>query len=146
MLYLIPPFTDTKPQVMNLISRAGVTYVDASELYDLWPYVRSAAITIASVPPGLMAVLNMHMGTLLPEVPAAVTGVPGAFYSAEWNMLAAHLPQETWGMMEGKLAKSGLLAHDAQQGEERGARVLSTPALAGAAQPASEDEDDTLTL
>lgn len=130
MLHLIPPFTDAKPMVMNLISKAGVTYVDVTKLHELWPYVNTGAIVIASVPPSQMAVLMRHIETLLPEMPAVVTAVPGAFYSAEWNVLAAALPAESWSVLEGKLAKSGLLSNTTSQAEDRSRSSLAKPALA----------------
>lgn len=153
MLHIIPPFTDAKPAVMNIIAKAGVTYIDATKLHELWPHVHSGAIVIASLPPTQMAVLMRHIETLLPEMPAVVTAVPGAFYSAEWNVLAAALPAESWTVLEGKLAKSGLLANTTEQAQDRSRSSLARPALAegglmerarGAVASASgeEEEDD----
>lgn len=127
MLHIIPSFAVDKPEVLNLLNRAGVTFVDVDKLYKLWPHVSTGAIVVAAIPASQLGILQRYMSTLLPEIPSVVIGVPGAHYSAEWNILAATLPPEDWSVLEGKLAKSGLLASTAAQAEERGRSHVTEP-------------------
>lgn len=146
MLKLIPPFTDTKPGVLDTIDRSGATFVEVDKLFKLWPHLATGAIVIASIPTTELAILQRFMSSMLQEQPSVVTGVPGCHYSAEWNMLAAHLPSEPYSALEAQLLKSGYLSHTPDQSEKRGAQILGAPALSGRGfvLPTAVDDADDL--
>lgn len=139
---LIPPFTTTKPAVLDLIDRAGAAFVEVDKLYKLWPYTDKGGITIAAVPPSELAVLQRFIESLLPELPSVVTGVPGCFYSQEWQMLTAHLPSSPFSELETQLVKSGYLSHTTAQAEERGTHAMTKPALASFSIPKNGNAAD----
>lgn len=129
MLKLIPPFKEVKPGVLDTIDRSGATFVEVDKLYKLWPHVGTGAIVIAAITTEELATLQRHMGSLLAEMPSVVTGVPGTLASAEWNMLAAHLPSEPFSTLETQLLKSGYLSHTTEQSDKRGAQIMGVSEL-----------------
>lgn len=142
MLRIIPPFVSTKPEVLDLISRNGAVYVEADRLYKMWPYLDTGTIAIVSLPPAELAILSRFMDTLMMEPPVVVTGVPGAFYSSEWNMLSAHLTSEPYSTLEQSLLKSGFTSHTTAQAVVRGHHGVDDPSALGrqmASAPAGQD-------
>lgn len=150
-LKIIPPFSEDKANVefQSMISRSGATYVEVNKLYDLWAPLSRGGVVVATLPLVELMVLQRHMDTLLVEVPSVVTGVPGAFYSGEWNMFAGHLISEPYSSLEQQLSKSGFLSHTTDQAVERGSQALppvEPPAkatrLSLRASTTDDDEDD----
>lgn len=152
MLKIIPPFTDSKPAVLDVIDRSGATYVEVDKLWKLWPHISTGAIVIASITTEELALLQRFMGSLLQEMPSIITAVPGCFYSSEWNMLAAHLPSAPYSDLEAQLLKSGFLSHTPEQAEKRGGQALGASALTGRGfldrrpDPVEEEEEDDAPL
>ncbi|AAG00443.1 P7 procapsid protein [Pseudomonas phage phi13] len=152
MLKLIPPFTDSKPAVLDTIDRSGATFVEVDKLYKLWPHVATGAIVIASITTEELALLQRFMSSLLQDVPTVITAVPGCFYSSEWNMLAAHLHSVPYSDLESQLLKSGFLSHTPAQAEARGAQIVGAAPATGRgflsrtpAAPAEDDDDAPIT-
>jgi hypothetical protein len=127
MLRIIPPFMSTKPEVLDLIARNGAVYVEADRLYKMWPYLDTGTIAVVSLAPPELAILSRFMDTLMVEPPVVVTGVPGAFYSSEWNMLSAHLTNEPYSTLEQSLMKSGFTSHSTEQAVIRGRHAVEDP-------------------
>lgn len=146
MIKLIPPFTDTKPAVLDTFDKSGATFVEVDRLHKLWPHVHTGAIVIAAIPTEELALLQRYMSSLLVDVPSIVTAVPGCYYSAEWNMLAAHLPSEPYSALETQLLKSGFLSHTPAQAEQRGNQVIGKFVSADAASrtgaPSDHEEEE----
>lgn len=123
-LKLIPPFSRTNEEIMNLLSRGGATFVEVQHLYDLWAPISKGGIVVASIGVSELMILQRHMNSLLEEVPVVVTGVAHAFYSAEWNMYAAHLVSEPYSTLETQLMKSGFTSHNTDEAVSRGNQGL----------------------
>lgn len=123
-LKLIPPFSRTNEEVMNLLSKGGATFVEVEHLYDLWAAMSKGGVVVASIGVAELMILQRHMNTLLEEVPVVITGVAHAFYSAEWNMYAAHLVSESYSTLETQLIKSGFTSHNTDDAVSRGNQGL----------------------
>jgi len=130
---LVPPFTTPNEEFLNLVSRSGFGFVEVTKLYQLWPHLNDGSVLIVSIDIASMAVLQRHMDTLLEHAPTVVTGLAGAYYAPEWNMLTAHLVAEPYATLEAQMLKSGFKSVSTDQAVARGNQVMAAPAVATAA-------------
>jgi hypothetical protein len=118
-LYILPASNGESNSVAESLTRAGVRYVEIEALHELWPHVVDTTDVVVRIPDNILVVLVRHMSTLLGEPPVRIDSAPGSKYTYEWNTATASLPSEVWDTLEGRFAKSGLLAHTSTQVEER---------------------------
>jgi hypothetical protein len=132
-LYILPASNGESNSVAESLTRAGVRYIEIEALHELWPHVVETTDVVVRIPDNILVILVRHMSTLLGEPPVRIDSAPGSKYTYEWNTATASLPSDVWDTLEGRFAKSGLLAHTSTQVEERtkltsqGHKVDQTP-------------------
>lgn len=127
---------------LAMISRSRVPYADPLHLYEVYEIAAENDISHALVQLSLeqTALLTRYGGELAPSDVTLLVNVPGIVYRSDWMMAAAALPRIDWMEMEGRLAKSGLVAFSSATRAE-GSRAPSILPLA----VQSEEDNDAIT-
>lgn len=117
-IYVIPPVVESKPQIDAMLQRAGVSVVAVEHLYDLWPFLNDEGRVVAQITDSDLNILFKYASTMLPVLPKALTGFPGAAYLAQWNVIAGPLQQIRFEDFEVELLKAGHVANTTAQLEK----------------------------
>ena len=130
-LYLVPKIPQDSREVLEIISRSGVTFVQAEKLRDVFKaiYSQDSSVVIVSLSHLDMTLLSRHIETLLEEIPSVITSIPGVEYPHDWMQASTSLFGVDWMEMEGKLAKSGLLAHSTKDHDKKVEREANQQTL-----------------
>lgn len=130
-LYLVPKIPQDSREVLEVIARSGVTFVQADKLMDVFKaiYSQDASVVIVSLSHLDMTLLSRHIETLLEDIPSIITSIPGVEYPHDWMQASTSLFGVDWMEMEGKLAKSGLLAHSTKDHDKKVEREANKQTL-----------------
>lgn len=119
-VYLLPLVTDPS-EICEILQRAGLELHQFATVRDfILKTAESSTVSVGTMRPQDLLVLNRHATTLVIELPSIVMSAPGVVYTGDWVSTASALPAVDWRELKDKLSKSGHTAYTPETLEARG--------------------------
>lgn len=122
-IFIIPALAaTTEPsEIIELCDRAGVQVVSivGAKLHEAYPFFLADEPTVIQMDVEHISLLSRHSAQLLPVLPVAIVGVPGAVYTRDYDLFVNSFPPEEWETFRRRLQKSGTVANNLDQLQHR---------------------------
>lgn len=125
MIYLLPKASTKASELEQLAKKAGVNYVEGKTLRDVVITSTDPGITILSLPDRTFELLTRVVSELMPEgeVIPVIPDAPEHSPSMVFQGLMDQFPKMYYDTLEQQLLKTGLLATNPRQVEDRSLAV-----------------------
>lgn len=120
MHYLVPAAGDFDP-LLEVLKPAQVEFITPKTVREYMIGVHGKTTVVAAVDEVILAFLSAHATQLLEEYPSRIISVPGLIENADnaWSRNGAVFPPVDWMTFSKNMAKSGTVAHTAEDAEKR---------------------------